>query len=233
MPVLTSGLGTMKLQLRGCGISMKKQLCSFLHRTLWHVGSWQGREAISLFINLCLLTPALTAGVTPTVALTWWVVPFLPQSEVTDINPTSIHWRIQLFKHQLWSMYEMLMTKKWWTRVSKRRLCYSLLTNCRYYFQEYQHVLLFFNCPNFPSRGRIPWFDPFVTLAHRLLLCCLRCVEAVFLASGVCSWLKCTTVNFEIFHTINSSYTVLNNAFFPQWFPGLPNYIQHTLLTKS
>lgn len=112
MPLLTGGLGTMKLLLRGCGISVKGQLCSFLRGALWQVGSWQGREAISLFINPCLLTPALTAGVTPTVALAWWVVPFLPQSEVTHINSTYIHWKIQLFKHWSWAMYKMTMMTK-------------------------------------------------------------------------------------------------------------------------
>lgn len=52
--------------------------------------SWQGREVISLFINPRLLSFTLTAGMTPAVGPTWWVVPFQPQSEVTCIKSTYI-----------------------------------------------------------------------------------------------------------------------------------------------
>lgn len=112
MPMLPGGLGIMKLLLGGCGMSIKGQMCSFLHGTHWQVGSWQGSEAIILFINPCLLTPTLTAGVTPTVALAWWVVPFLSQSKVTHINSTKVHWKTQLCKYWSWWQYKMTMMTK-------------------------------------------------------------------------------------------------------------------------
>lgn len=125
MPVLTGGLGIMKLLLRGCGTAIEGQMCSFLLGVLWQVGSWQGSVAISLFINPCLLTPTLTAGVTPTVALAWWVVPFLPQSKVTHISSTTHrHWKTQLLKHWPWSMCKMTMMTKMLNRfVFGKRTC--------------------------------------------------------------------------------------------------------------
>lgn len=50
--------------------------------------SWQGREVISLFINPRLLSFGLTAGMTPAVGPTRWVVPFQPQSQTTCIKST-------------------------------------------------------------------------------------------------------------------------------------------------
>lgn len=106
MTALTGGLGIMRLLLRKCGISTEGQMCSFLLGALWQVGSWQGSVAISLFINPCLLTLTLTAGVIPTVALALWVVLFLAQSKVTHISSTTHqNWETQLLKHWLWLMY--------------------------------------------------------------------------------------------------------------------------------
>lgn len=105
----------------------KEQMCSFLRRTLWQVGSWQGTEAISLFINPCRLTPTLTAGVTPTVALAWWVVASLPQSKVTHIKSTYRRWKTQLFKHWSWSTCKMtMMTKNVDQKSLKRKTMHSL-----------------------------------------------------------------------------------------------------------
>lgn len=80
---LFGGLGTVMLVPRGCRISVQ-----LFFRSLKQVVSWQGREVISLFINPRLLSFSLTAGMTPTVGPTWWVVPFQLQSEVTCIEST-------------------------------------------------------------------------------------------------------------------------------------------------
>lgn len=87
--MMTGGTSIMKLLLGDCWIFLKGQLCvHFLHGALWQVGTWQGRQSISLFINPCLLTPTLTAAMTPTVALALWVVHFPPQSKTTRITLT-------------------------------------------------------------------------------------------------------------------------------------------------